>query len=184
MGPPGTRAWARERAAAGVGRWRLRVRLIFLPWDEAVRRTSPSDEARTWISRDSASISGRSRSRSIWLSRGHRLQPDRLPDAAGGGVVDGLRGENLLSLLLPVLVGRIPHGDHQLVFTCLEGIGDVETERDIAPGMLSDFFSVHGADALPVDRLEMEQDPFARPGLGDRETIGDTRASDPAAAAA
>ena len=104
------------------------------------------------------SRSGSIRSDDTWRGR-HLLEPDRLPDAGDGRVVDALRLQHLLAARLLAGVRRIADRDDQLLLAGagLQRVGDVDGERVVAALVLATCLPLTKTDGLPVHRAEMEQ---------------------------
>ena len=95
---------------------------------------------------------------------GHRLQPDRLPDARTGRVGGTAGVQRLLAAKLPASVGRVPDRDHDFLRAfLLQGLGDVEGKSIEAAAMAAEAPAVDADHGLPVHRAEVQQDPLAAP---------------------
>ena len=101
------------------------------------------------------------------VTRGHRLEPHRLPDAGGRGVIDAARPEDLFAARLRAGVGRVPDADDQLLLAFLfQGFTNIEAEAVVATLVFAQFLAVNPNRRLPIDRAEMEQEALPLPSLG------------------
>ena len=99
---------------------------------------------------------------------GYRLEPDGLPDAGHRGIPDTARVEHLLAVGLEFGdVGRIRDFDDELLLPALEVRGNVVFEGCIGTRMGIERNAVDRGLGLPVDAVEVQQDPLALPGTRD-----------------
>lgn len=97
----------------------------------------------------------------------HRLEPDGLPDAGGGGVEDGVAVEGLLAVFLPVGVGRVPHSHHQGVLAVQFYVGgNIDGEGGVSALVTAGGLVVDPHGGLPVHGVKVEQDAPVLPGFG------------------
>ena len=104
------------------------------------------------------------------VARGHRLHPDRLPDAGDCRVKDDLRIQRLFSSGLPLGIGGIRHRYHQFIVARLQRVGYIRRKRRVAAAMLCHFCAVYKHPGLPVHGAEMQKDPAALPLLRKRKS--------------
>ena len=95
----------------------------------------------------------------------HALQPDRLPDAALGGVEHPTGLQGLLAPRLCAVAGGVLHRHPQAVAACaVELRGDIQRKGPVAAPMAAHQMAVHLHSAGVVHCAEMQQHPAARPG--------------------
>jgi hypothetical protein len=101
----------------------------------------------------------------------HRLHPHRLPDAGGRRVPDARRVVALLAQRLAAGVGRVIDADDELLRAAagLQRVRDVGGEAVVAALVRGDLVAVHIDRGLPVDGVEVQQQPLAVPGARHRE---------------
>jgi len=89
----------------------------------------------------------------------NRLQPHRLPDAAGGGVPDATRLAHLLADGLCAGVGGVPDRHDQLILAVgPDIIRDIETKGVIAAAVVAHLPAIDQHGRVEIHRAEMEQD--------------------------
>src|SRR5262249_39993622 len=95
------------------------------------------------------------------------FEPNRLPDPRSARVPDALRAR--LPILLAARQRAVsrgvprPHYDH--VVPCLEAVGYIERERDVAASVTSDLIAVDPDNRFVINRAEVEQHAPRAPGL-------------------
>ena len=95
----------------------------------------------------------------------HALQPDRLPDAALGGVEHPAGLQGLLAPRLCAVAGGVLHRHPQAVAAgAVELRGDIQRKGPVAAPVTAHQMAVHLYSAGVVHRAEMQQHPTARPG--------------------
>ena len=95
----------------------------------------------------------------------HALQPDRLPDAALGGVEHPTGLQGLLAPRLCAVAGGVLHRHPEGVVPLrAEQVGDVQRKGPVAAPMAAHQMAVHLHSAGVVHCAEMQQHPAARPG--------------------
>ncbi len=96
---------------------------------------------------------------------GHRLHPDRLPDAGGRCVPDAAGVQALLAerrVLAGCRVGGVVDADDQFLGAAgLQGVGDVGAELVVAALVRGDLDAVDVHLRAPVDGAEVELEPLA-----------------------
>ncbi len=92
-----------------------------------------------------------------------RLEPDSLPDAGDGGVIDAARPQNLFAARLFAAVAGIADGNDELLLRCsgLQCLGDVHGPRIESAPVRTGFTSVHPDTRFPVHRAKVQQQPVS-----------------------
>ena len=107
----------------------------------------------------------------FYMGLGRELQPHRLPDAGGAGVVASMREEQLALLAAgDERVALVVLGvDGQDVLACLHRVGHVKAEGHIAALVRAHGAAVDERLARVVDRAEVQHDAACGLRLGQRE---------------